>query len=125
TLLHSISWLAYLAGTGILLLLWHKAKAITESLAGISIVIALFTAPHLRFHDLTLLILPLLLVLKSPFLHFWRQHIALTFALLSLALMPTLMQYTLPYFFYAALIIGLGNAHWPRPSQHPATRGAE
>jgi hypothetical protein len=120
TLIHSISWLAYLAGTGILIFLWHRAQSISESLIGISIIIVLFTAPHLRFHDLTLLILPLLFVLKSPFLHFWRQHIALTFTLLSLILLPPILQYTLPYIFYAGLIIGLGNVPLPRPSQHPA-----
>jgi hypothetical protein len=119
-LIHAISWLAYLLGISTLLILWHNARPISENLVGSSLIIALFTAPHLRFHDLTLLVLPLVFALKSPFLRFWRQHLALTFALLSVALLPTLSQYTLPYILYAGLLIGLGNIHLPRPSQHPA-----
>jgi hypothetical protein len=55
-------WLIYLAGIVIICILWYRSQVIDGRLLGLSLLIAVVTAPHLHFHDLTLLIFPLLFV---------------------------------------------------------------
>jgi hypothetical protein len=57
-----IGWLIYLAGIVILCILWYRSQVSDGRLLGLSLLIAVVTAPHLHFHDLTLLIFPLLFV---------------------------------------------------------------
>ncbi|MGP8329787.1 MAG: glycosyltransferase family 87 protein [Methanosarcinaceae archaeon] len=44
--------------------LWKKSKEINEAHIGMAVLLSLFTAPHLHYHDLALLLLPLLAVLR-------------------------------------------------------------
>lgn len=57
-----IGWLIYALGIVLICLVWRRAQAIEGRLLGLSILIAVLTAPHLHLHDLTILIFPLLFV---------------------------------------------------------------
>lgn len=60
-----IGWLVYLAGIVLIGALWQRSEIIDSRLLGLSILIALVTAPHLHLHDLTLLIFPLLFIAQD------------------------------------------------------------
>ena len=60
-----IGWLIYLIGIVLISALWQRSKIMDGRLLGLSILIALVTAPHLHLHDLTLLIFPLLFVARD------------------------------------------------------------
>jgi hypothetical protein len=60
-----IGWLVYLAGIILIGALWQRSEIIDSRLLGLSILIALVTAPHLHLHDLTLLIFPLLFIAQD------------------------------------------------------------
>lgn len=58
--IHAVSWAAYLAAMIGLSLLWAKSGQIGIKHLGLAVVLGLFTSPHLHYHDLGLLILPVL-----------------------------------------------------------------
>ena len=60
-----ISWLIYMAGIILIGSLWQRSKLIDDRLLGLSLLIAIVTAPHLHLHDLTLLLFPLLFVIRN------------------------------------------------------------
>jgi hypothetical protein len=60
-----LGWLIYLAGIITICFLWQRSKIMEGRLLGLSILIALVTAPHLYLHDLTLLIFPLLFIVQD------------------------------------------------------------
>lgn len=63
TVLRSLGWGLYLTSIAGVSLLWKQSKEIQIEHAGIAIVLALFFAPHLVYHDLSLLLIPLLAIL--------------------------------------------------------------
>ncbi len=96
--IHALGWGGYLAGFVLTSLLWRRIEFTVESLAGMAIILVLFFAPHLFYHDLTLLFIPLM--------YLWSQDERLTglplvvsFALLILK--P--LHYVLPYVLYLFL----------------------
>jgi hypothetical protein len=58
--IHAVGWAAYLAGVIGLSLLWAKSRQIDPRHLGLAVVLGLFTSPHLHYHDLGLLILPVI-----------------------------------------------------------------
>jgi hypothetical protein len=52
-------WLIYLVGGGFLCLLQARLKEVDEKSIGASILIALLVVPHLHYHDLALLLIPI------------------------------------------------------------------
>lgn len=58
--IHAVSWAAYLASVIGLSLLWAKSGQIENKHIGLAVALGLFTSPHLHYHDLGLLILPVL-----------------------------------------------------------------
>ena len=68
TLSHKILEIIGWSGFGIAIIglstMWRKSTAISEAHIGMAILLSLFTAPHLHYHDLALLLLPLLAVLR-------------------------------------------------------------
>ena len=57
-----IGWLIYAAGIILLCVLWRRSASVDARLLGLSILIAIVTAPHIHLHDLTILIFPVLFV---------------------------------------------------------------
>ncbi len=108
-LLRPIGWLAYAAATVGLCLWLRRCDGWGWREAGTAVLLALFTAPHLHFHDLVLLLIPLtgLSVLLAAE---WRDAAALPL-MASLALLfgyfAPVLQYSLPYALMLILALGL------------------
>ena len=102
-IIHSISWFGYLTGIGLVSFLWVKSRELDGRLLGASIIIALLFAPHLHFHDLALLIIPLIFAIRIPIPNISPQQISLLPLIISLVFLFEPMRYILPYGLYAAL----------------------
>lgn len=57
--LRDISWVFFLAAIVGLCLLWARSKLILERHIGLAVILSVFASPHLHYHDLVLLLLPL------------------------------------------------------------------
>lgn len=101
---HTVGWVGYLTGIGIVSFLWIKAREVNGRLLSISIIIALICAPHLHYHDLTLLIIPLIFVVTSPVSVIPPNRLALLPLVISLLMIPKSIHYIIPYILYIALI---------------------
>jgi len=55
-LIHWTGWVVYGITLIGLCILWRRTRLITETQIGLAIVLAVFTVPHLHYHDLTLLL---------------------------------------------------------------------
>lgn len=102
-LIHIISWVGYLAGICLVSILWIRAKEFDNRLLGLSIIIALFFAPHLHYHDLTLLIIPLVFAVMLPALSISSERLALAPLGTSLLMMLEPIHFIFPYVLYAGL----------------------
>ena len=60
-----IGWLIYLTSLALICTLWKFSKMEDVRLISLTILIACITAPHLHLHDLTLLIFPILFIVKD------------------------------------------------------------
>jgi hypothetical protein len=96
-----------------LCILWARSRDIGENQIGLAIVLAVFVAPHLHYHDLTLLLVALvaalMVLVRSGFLS--TQKAALVPLALSLALLfsnftPILML-NFPYLIMLLLVLAL------------------
>jgi hypothetical protein len=111
-----IGWGAYALAILALCLLWARSRELDERHFGLAVLLAVFFAPHLHYHDLTLLLVPLLAaMLRGTRGGFWRAQdaglapLAASLALLFGSLLPAL-EYNLPYLLMAALIAALWQA---------------
>ncbi|MCJ7434658.1 MAG: DUF2029 domain-containing protein [Anaerolineales bacterium] len=99
-----IGWTGYVAGIGLVSILWIRAREFDGRLLSLSLIIALLCAPHLHYHDLTLLIIPLIFAATLPVPTVLPEHLAqlpLGISLLLLILKP--LHFIMPYILYAAL----------------------
>lgn len=105
-----LGWVGYAAGIGIVSFIWIKARELDGRLLGISIIIALLCAPHLHYHDLTLLIIPLVFAVTLPVQSVPPERMALLPLAISLLLLVEPLHFILPYVLYAALVWWLTKA---------------
>ena len=111
--IHWIGWAVYGITLVGLCVLWSRSRKIGEKQIGLAIVLAVFVVPHLHYHDLTLLIVPLvallLLLVRNGFLH--SQHAALLPLALSLALLVSnfalVLKLNFPYLIMLLLCLAL------------------
>lgn len=54
-----LGWLVYAIAIIGLCILWRRNKYLKKGYIGLTVTLALFVAPHLNFHDLTLLLIPI------------------------------------------------------------------
>jgi hypothetical protein len=101
-----LGWIVY----GVMILgltfLWAKRKDLTANPIGPTVILALFTVPHLHFHDLTLLLIPIYELVRSGNLK-RSTAIVLPIAvslLLLISNVSVFLQYTTPYLVMLALI---------------------
>jgi hypothetical protein len=106
---HLIGWAVYGLTLVFLCFLWARNRDLHDGRIGLSIVLALFVAQHLHFHDLTLLLIPIYELVwrnkesrKTPFL--LAAPAAISILLLISNLTP-LLQYTLPYLIMLGLAL--------------------
>jgi hypothetical protein len=101
--LHILRWASYVTGIILLSVIWARSEVLDGRLLGISIIVALLFAPHLHYHDLTLLIIPLVLAATRPVSGIQPERLALLPLGISLLLIPRLFHYAAPYVLYAAI----------------------
>jgi len=110
--LEIIGWAGFILLIVSLSILWAKSKEVNEVLIGTAIILSLFFAPHLHYHDLALLLIPLLITLKiagkkKKLPSTAQSHILLgtSFVLFLNYYLPSI--YLLPYLFMILLGIAL------------------
>lgn len=103
-LVHAVSWFGYLAEIGLVSFLWMKARELDGRLLSISIIIALLCAPHLHYHDLTALIIPLIFAVTLPVSVIPLKRLAILPFGISLLMIPKVIHYIIPYVLYSAII---------------------
>ena len=108
--IRAIGWIVYGVTIIILCIFWARSKNLEVGKIGLTVILALFTVPHLHFHDLTLLLIPI-----YEMIHYSAGNdrlktsiatalpIAISLLLLLSNISP-LLQYTFPYLIMFALI---------------------
>ncbi len=112
-LIHWFGWAVYGSTLIGLCILWGRIRVITEKQIGLAIVLAIFVAPHLHYHDLALLLVALvaalLALVRSGFLYTHQAAIvplALSVALLFSNFVSAL-EYNFPYLIMLLLVVVL------------------
>lgn len=108
-LIHLFGWLFYLAAIVGLSILWILSKEIQKWHLSLAVILSLFAAPHLHYHDLALLAVPLVGLVVAGV---ERQKIKITTAVLIPMVTSTIFLFsefwdparlTVPYFLMAGL----------------------
>jgi hypothetical protein len=107
--IRAIGWIIY-GVTGIsLCIVWAKNRNIQDGQIGLTVALALFVAPHLHFHDLTLLLIPIYELIRSSTRSAGLKTsiaIALPIAISLLLLLSNsspFLQYSIPYLILLSL----------------------
>ncbi len=118
SLLRFIGWVGYFMGIGLTILVWTKKDRPESWKISLAILIALFFAPHLHYHDLAVIMLPFLFVLSRN-VSITSQYLATALPILfsfATLLTPTWYYYW-PYLLYAILFVLLiQNDRTPAPN---------
>ena len=111
--IRTFGWTIYGMMTIFLCIFWARTKDLKTGRIGLTVILALFSVPHLHFHDLTLLLIPSydLVRLSKQDSHL-KTSIATTLPvaislILLLSNVSPFLQYSVPYFIMLALAI------WP------------
>ena len=107
-LIHIISWVTYALSIIAISIYWKNCTHPLLVLS-FSIIFSLFFAPHLHYHDLTLLLIPILFVLMSGKLPVSQENLPLVPLGISLLLIFTqpipFLYYSLPYLLMILLVL--------------------
>ena len=118
--IRTIGWVVYGITIIILCIFWARSKNLEAGKIGLTVILTLFTVPHLHFHDLTLMLIPIYELihynansdrLKTSIATVLPIAISLLFLLANLS---PLLQYTFPYLIMLAL------AGYPYYQKHKA-----
>ena len=119
--IRTFGWVIYGMMTIFLCIFWARTKDLQTGQIGLTVILVLFSVPHLHFHDLTLLLIPIydLIRLSKQDSH-PKTSIATTLPvtislILLLSNVSPLLQYTVPYFIMLALAI------WPLYAKRQST----
>ena len=108
-IIHVITWITYVLSIVTMSIYWKNTTDKHSPALSFSIILSLFFAPHLHYHDLALLIIPFFLVLIAGKLPVSQKDIHLVPLAISLVLIFTqpipLFYYSLPYLLMISLII--------------------
>jgi hypothetical protein len=120
--IRTIGWIAYGATIIALCIFWARSKDLQVGQVGLTIILALFTVPHLHFHDLTLLLIPIYELIRSSAqdsgLLKTENAIVLPIAislLLLLGNISPLLQYTFPYLIMLGLTVSFYYSKYKAP----------
>jgi Glycosyltransferase family 87 len=109
--IHMIGWVVYGLTLVGLCVLWVRSREIDERVIGLAVTVSLFASPHLHYHDLALLLLPLvaalLVLVRRGFLHTPNASLvplAISLLLLFGSLIPG-VKYNLPYLIMLLIIL--------------------
>ncbi|MCJ7584059.1 MAG: DUF2029 domain-containing protein, partial [Anaerolineales bacterium] len=107
-----LAWGLFAAGIVGLSVLWKVSPAIRLRHLGLAVLTSLFVAPHLHYHDLALLLLPILgfaiiLVEAGVLRHEKSMYLPVAFSLLLLLGDISPARFVSPYLVMAFLVVGL------------------
>lgn len=108
-----IGWIGYGIAIVALCILWSRKTDLHSGLIGLTVTIAVLAVPHLHFHDLSLLLIPIYELIRSSieYKHPAKEIAVLLPIAISLLLLASnaapVLQYTVPY------IVMLGLAGYP------------
>jgi hypothetical protein len=109
---HIVGWVVYLLTLIGLCLVWARSHAIAAPQVGLAAALSVLTVPHLHYHDLTLLLVPLvavMLVVREKYLA--EKDVTLLPLGLSLILLFSnflpILKFNLPYLVVILLILML------------------
>lgn len=115
TLLSSVKWGAYLAGMGVVC--WHwwiRRDRIGDTDLGVAMIVAMVVSPHLHFHDLSLVLIPVVALTLNWHRVGGRWAIVVPLlptlasaALLTTSLLPNDLNYGATYLLLGVLLAGL------------------
>lgn len=111
--IRTLGWLVYAITIVALAIFWHRNRDPRNGMIGLSTTLALFVVPHLHFHDLALLLIPIYeLIRKSAEPGNVKTSLAVTIPvalslLLLLSNISPYFQHTTPYLIMLALAISL------------------
>jgi alpha-1,2-mannosyltransferase len=100
-------WVIFAATILFVSYLWSRKKGLQANLMGLTVLLALFTSPHLHFHDLALLLIPFYELVRCGYLkHFAAMAfpIAASLAMLVSNMSPVLL-FTTPYLLMLVLAV--------------------
>lgn len=103
SLLRSFGWIMYGIGIAAATLFWRRNQRSELSSAGLTTLIALFTAPHLHYHDLTLLLIPMVVLIQQEDECFGKRP-GLMLPVASFLLAITQSLFFTPYLVIALLV---------------------
>jgi hypothetical protein len=110
-IIRTAAWIVYgLAMIG-LCILWAKTQDIKNGIIGLTVTLALFAVPHLHFHDLTLLLIPIYELIRiSQETGKLKTSIAIVLPiaislLLLISNISPYLQYTIPYLLMLGLTL--------------------
>ena len=111
-LIHWLTWGLFAAGIVGLSVLWKVSPAIRLRHLGLAVLTSLFVAPHLHYHDLTLLLLPILgfaiILVEAGVLRPEKSmYLPVVFSLLLLLGDISPARFVIPYLVMAFLVVGL------------------
>jgi len=107
--IRTTGWILYGVAIIGLCILWARNKTVHEGQIGSTITLALFIVPHLHFHDLALLLIPIFEIIRLTAQNKERKTsiaiiIPLSVSLLLLASNASpILQYAIPYIIMLAL----------------------
>lgn len=120
--IRTIGWIVYGSTIIALCIFWARSKDLQAGQIGLTIILILLTVPHLHFHDLTLLLIPIYGLIRSSAqdsgLLKTENATVLPVALSLLLLLGNispLLQYTFPYLIMLALTILLYSSKYKAP----------
>jgi hypothetical protein len=122
-----VGWAGFAILVPLLCVIWWKSPVIEEKHVGLAVVLALFLSPHLHYHDLAMLLLPLggaMRVLSARRLAEMKDivlvPVSLSLVLLFGFFVPAIQSF-LPYLVMLALVLFLWMPEkvifWKRPRQ--------
>ena len=115
-----IGWIIYGATIITLCIFWAGSKDLQVGQIGLTVTLALLTVPHLHFHDLTLLLIPIYELTRSCAQNERLKRSIATVLPIAISLLlllgniSPLLQYTFPYLIMLALAV------YPYYSKYPA-----
>ena len=106
--IHIIGWSAYFLSIVMISAFWNYTNEKKTYCLSLAVISSLFFAPHLHYHDLSLLIIPIFLLLISRQIPLPKKTLAFIPLAISFILIFTrsipLMNYSLPYLLTVSLL---------------------
>jgi hypothetical protein len=118
TIVHGIGWAAYAISIIGLAFLWVRSKKIGIKQFGVAILLSVFLSPHLHYHDLTLLLIPItagiVIILNKKMISPPNALLApliLSWVLISSSLVP-ILKYNISIILIVIIALALCFPEW-------------